>query len=101
MSAAQSPYHCIWYGQCHTDSLGRIQNCFYNGTAKPLNESGYGLLEKWCPNFLAKHSKFLKICLISYLSSLCVNYKHLCGVCFKFRLCIMVLIDCGVDILQQ
>ncbi|XP_066902030.1 NPC intracellular cholesterol transporter 1 homolog 1b isoform X2 [Halyomorpha halys] len=56
VSAAQSPYHCIWYGQCHTDSLGRIQNCFYNGTAKPLNETGYGLLEKWCPNILAKHT---------------------------------------------
>ncbi|KAJ8956647.1 hypothetical protein NQ318_014001 [Aromia moschata] len=40
--------HCVWYGECN--KMGnRAQNCYYNGTALPLNATGTALLEKWCP----------------------------------------------------
>lgn len=40
--------HCIWYGQCNKDPLS--QNCFYNGSAKPLSDTkGRDILKKWCP----------------------------------------------------
>ncbi|CAF1029966.1 unnamed protein product [Rotaria sordida] len=41
--------HCIWYGQCGTNSLGKITNCYYNGTAKLLtNETALKSLEIAC-----------------------------------------------------
>lgn len=49
--AAEQP-QCVWYGQCHKDSLGRIQDCLYRGPPKPLtNSTGTDLLKKWCPHF--------------------------------------------------
>ncbi|XP_071451302.1 NPC intracellular cholesterol transporter 1 isoform X2 [Hetaerina americana] len=45
--------HCVWYGQCNKDKMERIQNCAYNGTAKPLTDNkGIAVLKKWCPDFL-------------------------------------------------
>ncbi|KAG8224453.1 hypothetical protein J437_LFUL003176, partial [Ladona fulva] len=44
--------HCIWYGQCHKSGI-KQQNCYYNGTAKPLTDKkGIDILQKWCPEFL-------------------------------------------------
>ncbi|XP_063229747.1 NPC intracellular cholesterol transporter 1 homolog 1b-like [Bacillus rossius redtenbacheri] len=47
--------HCVWYGQCNYDSSRqKYQNCFYNGTARPLaDESGLKLLRKRCPHLAA------------------------------------------------
>ncbi|KAI4456062.1 npc intracellular cholesterol transporter 1 [Holotrichia oblita] len=45
--------HCIWYGQCHSQG-SLIQNCYYNGTAKPLTDpDGLKLLAKWCPHMVS------------------------------------------------
>ncbi|XP_046396992.1 NPC intracellular cholesterol transporter 1 isoform X2 [Ischnura elegans] len=45
--------HCVWYDQCNKDSMGKVQNCVYNGTAKPLTDKdGLAVLQKWCPDFL-------------------------------------------------
>ncbi|KAK9709012.1 Niemann-Pick C1 N terminus [Popillia japonica] len=45
--------HCIWYGQCHSQN-SLIQNCYYNGTAKPLKDpEGLKLLAKWCPHMVS------------------------------------------------
>ncbi|CAF0977101.1 unnamed protein product [Rotaria sordida] len=44
--------HCIWYGPCGQNSLGKITNCFYNGTAKLLtDEKGLKTLETACGMF--------------------------------------------------
>lgn len=45
--------HCIWYGQCHTDQIGRSQNCYYTGEAKPLNGSGLEILARNCPHMMS------------------------------------------------
>ncbi|XP_056644165.1 NPC intracellular cholesterol transporter 1-like isoform X3 [Diorhabda sublineata] len=44
--------HCIWYGQCYEDpDDGMMKNCFYNGTAKALqDESAIAILKKRCPD---------------------------------------------------
>ncbi|CAF3737766.1 unnamed protein product [Rotaria sp. Silwood1] len=42
-------HHCIWYGQCGTNPLGRITNCYYNGSAKLLtDETALKTLETAC-----------------------------------------------------
>ncbi|XP_022916873.2 NPC intracellular cholesterol transporter 1 isoform X2 [Onthophagus taurus] len=44
--------HCIWYGQCNNDG-GLTQNCWYNGTAIPMEDpDGLELIQKWCPHML-------------------------------------------------
>ncbi|CAF3904880.1 unnamed protein product, partial [Rotaria magnacalcarata] len=41
--------HCIWYGPCGENSLGKITNCYYNGTAQLLtDESALKTLETSC-----------------------------------------------------
>lgn len=50
-------YHCIWYGQCNVDGLGRFQNCPYEGSAKELEVEGQTLLKKWCPHFFEGEGK--------------------------------------------
>jgi hypothetical protein len=30
--------HCVWYGECGTNPLGKTTNCYYNGTAKLLTD---------------------------------------------------------------
>lgn len=41
--------HCIWYGQCNKDPLA--QNCYYEGPAKPLNDTkGLEILKRLCPD---------------------------------------------------
>ncbi|CAF0966260.1 unnamed protein product [Adineta steineri] len=30
--------HCIWYGQCGENAMGKTVNCYYNGTAKKLTD---------------------------------------------------------------
>ncbi|CAF3134902.1 unnamed protein product [Rotaria sp. Silwood2] len=41
--------HCIWYGQCGTNPLGKITNCYYNGSAQLLtDETALTTLETAC-----------------------------------------------------
>ncbi|CAF3476664.1 unnamed protein product [Rotaria socialis] len=41
--------HCIWYGPCGENALGKITNCYYNGTAQLLtDESALKTLETAC-----------------------------------------------------
>lgn len=30
--------HCIWYGQCGVDELGKVVNCYDNSTARLLTD---------------------------------------------------------------
>lgn len=55
--ATAEEYHCIWYGQCNKDALGRYQNCPYEGPAKELEAEGQTLLKKWCPHFFSSKGK--------------------------------------------
>lgn len=48
-SRSDAPGHCVWYGECNQRG-SRKQNCYYNGTARPLNGKGPSLLQKWCPD---------------------------------------------------
>ncbi|XP_065212714.1 NPC intracellular cholesterol transporter 1 homolog 1b isoform X2 [Planococcus citri] len=43
---------CVWYGCCNKDDRNRVQNCPYNGTAKPVDLQTRTVLEKWCPYML-------------------------------------------------
>ncbi|CRL00931.1 CLUMA_CG014455, isoform A, partial [Clunio marinus] len=47
--------HCIWYGVCNQE--GKIKNCFYNETAKALNETGVEALKQWCSHLLPSNYK--------------------------------------------
>lgn len=51
-SRQESEGHCIWYGQCYQDpDDGMMKNCFYNGTAKSLeDEASINILKKRCPD---------------------------------------------------
>lgn len=31
-------HHCVWYGQCGTDELARVRNCWSNDTARVVND---------------------------------------------------------------
>jgi hypothetical protein len=49
--ASPTAGHCTWYGQCHKDAIGKVQNCPYSGPAKPLdNKVAEKTLKKWCPH---------------------------------------------------
>ncbi|CAF1388802.1 unnamed protein product [Adineta ricciae] len=37
-SAHSEEGHCVWYGQCGVNPLGKVTNCYYNGTAKQLTD---------------------------------------------------------------
>ncbi|XP_049962855.1 NPC intracellular cholesterol transporter 1-like [Schistocerca serialis cubense] len=65
-----SSNHCVWYDQCHVTEFA--QNCPYNGTAKPLNETGTKLLQKWCPSFLHRlnSTSYATCCSVSQLENL-------------------------------
>jgi hypothetical protein len=55
--ASAEENHCVWYGQCNIDDLGRYQNCPYEGPAKELEAGGQTLLKKWCPHFFDSKGK--------------------------------------------
>jgi hypothetical protein len=41
--------HCIWYGQCGLNPLGKTTNCAYNGSAHLLtDETALKTLETAC-----------------------------------------------------
>ncbi|CAF4224777.1 unnamed protein product, partial [Rotaria sp. Silwood2] len=47
--ASFTDQHCIWYGQCGTNPLGKITNCYYNGSAQLLtDETALTTLETAC-----------------------------------------------------
>lgn len=54
--------HCIWYGQCYTDEMGRLKNCPYTGPAKPLEKTYQDILLKNCPHFADADGKILNTC---------------------------------------
>ncbi|PNF25098.1 hypothetical protein B7P43_G01990, partial [Cryptotermes secundus] len=60
--ATAEEYHCVWYGQCNKDDLGRYQNCPYEGPAKELEAGGQKLLKKWCPHFSDSKVPVVKTC---------------------------------------
>ncbi|KAL4714887.1 hypothetical protein ACJJTC_012559 [Scirpophaga incertulas] len=83
---------CIWYGVC-TNSTYKQTNCYYNGTAKPIEEKGRAILEKYCPDIAAGG---VACCDAEQLASLAANIakaellarcpscmdnflKHICG----------------------
>ncbi|KAM3957916.1 Niemann-Pick type C-1a isoform 1-T1 [Aphomia sociella] len=47
--------HCIWRGVCwnSTELPNKKTNCYYNGTAKPIEESTRSIIEKFCPDIAA------------------------------------------------
>lgn len=41
--------HCIWYGECGPNDKGKVTNCYYNGTAKLMEEKeALDLLQDSC-----------------------------------------------------
>ncbi|CAD6208835.1 GSCOCG00010663001-RA-CDS [Cotesia congregata] len=65
--------HCIWYGQCHTDQMGRSQNCYYTGEAKPLNGSGLEILARNCPHMMSNDVR--TCCDVNQLETFDTNIK--------------------------
>ncbi|XP_077294393.1 Niemann-Pick type C-1a isoform X2 [Arctopsyche grandis] len=49
---ASSEGHCIWYGECSKNALGKGRNCVYNGPAKPLEPEGQEILREFCPELV-------------------------------------------------
>lgn len=60
--AIAEQYHCVWYGQCNKDVIGRYQNCPYAGPAKELEVEGQMFLKKWCPHFFESEVPVVKTC---------------------------------------
>ncbi|XP_066601726.1 NPC intracellular cholesterol transporter 1 isoform X2 [Prorops nasuta] len=54
--------HCVWYGECFTDTFGRIKNCPYNGTAKALDLEGQKLLSSVCPHLMMDDGNGIQTC---------------------------------------
>ncbi|XP_074113620.1 Niemann-Pick type C-1a isoform X4 [Cotesia typhae] len=65
--------HCIWYGQCHADQIGRSQNCYYTGEAKPLNGSGLEILARNCPHMMSNDVR--TCCDVNQLETFDTNIK--------------------------
>lgn len=95
-------YHCIWYGQCNTKNI-LIQNCPYDGPAKPLDDDGKKILAKWCPHLMTKDGQVNTCCdtpmLKAFDSSILIaaNFLKRCPSCmhnFVQHLCDMT---CAVD----
>ncbi|XP_075217206.1 Niemann-Pick type C-1a isoform X2 [Lycorma delicatula] len=62
-NAVSNEYGCVWYGQCNTDGMGRIQNCPYDGPPKLMeDEEGLRRLRKWCPRFFKNDDNAVKVC---------------------------------------
>lgn len=51
--AASAEGHCVWYGVCANATEYKKTNCYYDGPAKPVEDSAKGLLEKYCPDLAA------------------------------------------------
>ncbi|XP_049876283.1 NPC intracellular cholesterol transporter 1 isoform X1 [Pectinophora gossypiella] len=52
-TASADDGHCIWYGVCSNATEPKRVNCFYNGTAKPVEPDAKIILEKYCPDIAA------------------------------------------------
>lgn len=37
---ASAEGHCVWYGVCAPPSPAKQTNCYYNGTAQPIQDTG-------------------------------------------------------------
>ncbi|GLG97656.1 hypothetical protein R5R35_004762 [Gryllus longicercus] len=104
--SAEEDYHCIWYGQCNTDPLGRKQNCPYTGPSKPLDGEGQEILKKWCPKFFedkAPGSSITTCCNKQQLDALdrnielAANFLQRCPSCMQNLVRHLCQITCGVD----
>ncbi|XP_076291603.1 Niemann-Pick type C-1a isoform X5 [Lasioglossum baleicum] len=54
--------HCVWYGECYTDSFMHKKNCPYNGPPKPLDFDGQKLLAKNCPHLVQDTGNGIRTC---------------------------------------
>ncbi|XP_020285882.1 Niemann-Pick C1 protein isoform X2 [Pseudomyrmex gracilis] len=54
--------HCVWYGQCFTDTFMHTKYCPYDGPAKPLDSEGQKLLATHCPHLLVDNGKGINTC---------------------------------------
>lgn len=55
--------HCIWYDECAYSKLAnKAINCYYNGTAKPLDAEGQHLLSKYCSYMLVDRGNGINTC---------------------------------------
>ncbi|EFN66499.1 Niemann-Pick C1 protein [Camponotus floridanus] len=74
--ASDNSSHCIWYGECYKDAAQHKKNCFYNGTAKPLDSEGQKLLAKHCPHLLVDDGTGINTCCdTNQLTTLDANIK--------------------------
>lgn len=74
--ASDNSGHCIWYGECYKDEMQHKKNCFYNGTAKPLDSEGQKLLAKHCPHLLVDDGTGINTCCdTNQLATLDTNIK--------------------------
>ncbi|XP_075980245.1 Niemann-Pick type C-1a isoform X2 [Anticarsia gemmatalis] len=97
--SAEADGHCIWYGLCANPGE-KSTYCSYNGTAKPIEEVGKTVLEKYCPEIAAGG---LSCCNHEQLEKLATNIKLAenflarCPTCFdNFRMHICGM-TCAVD----
>ncbi|KOX79311.1 Niemann-Pick C1 protein [Melipona quadrifasciata] len=61
VSAAQEG-HCIWYGECYTDTFMHKKNCLYTGPPKLLDNKGQELLAKNCPHLMVDSGNGINTC---------------------------------------
>ncbi|XP_064073679.1 NPC intracellular cholesterol transporter 1 isoform X2 [Vanessa tameamea] len=49
---ASAEGHCVWYGVCK-NATEKTLNCYYDGPAKPLDETARPIIDKYCPDLAA------------------------------------------------
>lgn len=104
--SAKEDYHCVWYGQCNIDPLGRKQNCPYEGPSKPLDGKGQEILKRWCPNFFegkAPGSAITTCCDTTQVEVLdrniilAASFLQRCPSCMQNLVRHLCEVTCGVD----
>lgn len=95
------PGHCIWYGQCHSAG-SLIQNCYYNGTAKPMtNSEGLELLGKWCPHMISPNlSTCCDVSQLKVMDSniiIAANFLQRCPSCMNNLIKHLCEMTCGTN----
>lgn len=89
-SLHEDKHHCIWYGECSKTATGKPLNCYWNETARPLDDNAAtALLAKHCPHMVVDRGDGLRTCCdINNLKSLAdglglaANLLKRCPSCF-------------------
>ncbi|XP_059489962.1 NPC intracellular cholesterol transporter 1 homolog 1b-like [Neocloeon triangulifer] len=85
---AQEEGHCIWYEQCISDTKYDEKNCFYNGSAKPVESAeGLEILRSRCPHFINEDGTAETCCDLKQMKSMDESIQKAAGLLLRCPSC--------------